>query len=198
MPEQSNSTYTFNLKNFLSGPTGLIGLALILVIAAVLVDRYTNLGPTKQTGENNSANQVQPAADRPSSNTFRGDKGTTVQATNNQVLIDINQVQDGNLRAFNYFSDQLNKTIYFFAVRALDNTYRVAANACEVCYQSKLGFSQVGNQIRCEHCRTTYTKDQIAKQKGGCNPRPIDDNAQVINGKLVINTTDIEKVADLF
>ncbi len=43
-----------------------------------------------------------------------------------------------------------------------------------------------------------YSKDQIALQKGGCNPRPIDKDAEIINGRLAINVADIEKTADLF
>ena len=74
----------------------------------------------------------------------------------------------------------------------------MAANACEVCFGAKKGFTQVGNLIRCQNCGTTYTKEQIAKIKGSCNPRPIDSNAPVINGQLTINLADIEAIADLF
>ena len=35
-------------------------------------------------------------------------------------------------------------------------------------------------------------------QKGGCNPRPIDSDARVANGRLEISVSDIEKSADLF
>jgi len=194
-PSQQNETITINYKKILSRPTGLIGLALILVISAALVNKYTNLGPTKQPSYNSTVDQPD---NQHSSRDFKGDKGSTVTSTNGQILIDADQVQDGNLHAFNYFSDRFNKSIYFFVIRAPDNTYRVAANACEVCYGSMLGFTQVGDKVRCENCRTIYTKDQIAKQKGGCNPRPINDNAQVNNGKLVINVTDVESTADLF
>jgi len=74
----------------------------------------------------------------------------------------------------------------------------VAANACEVCFASRKGFKQVEDLIRCENCQVTYGKDRIALEKGGCNPGPIDKNASVEDGKLVINVSDIESVAYLF
>ena len=129
---------------------------------------------------------------------FVGERGEEVQAQGSRVLINEDKVGDGNLHPFHYYSEAANKNIYFFVVKARDNTYRVAANACEICFNSKKGFTQVSDQIRCENCRTVYTKDQIALEKGGCNPRPIDPAAQVIDGQLTINVVAIESAADLF
>lgn len=129
---------------------------------------------------------------------FLGEKGETLQADGDKVFIEESKVSDGSLRAFKYYSQKTKKNIHFFIVKASDGTYRAAADACEVCFGSKKGFKQVGDQIRCENCRTTYSKDQIALQKGGCNSRPIDKDVEVINGRLAINLSDIEKTADLF
>lgn len=129
---------------------------------------------------------------------FLGDGGETLSAEGDRVLIEESKVSDGNLHPFNYYSESQGKNIYFFVLKAPDGTYRAAANACEVCYDSKKGFRQVGDRILCENCRTTYSKSQIALQKGGCNPRPIDKDVNVINGQLEIALSDIEKTADLF
>lgn len=138
-------------------------------------------------------------ANRPVKTTdFLGEKGETVQAEGEKVFIDEAKVSDGNLQAFNYFSQQGGKTLYFFIVKASDGTYRAAANACEVCFGARTGFKQIGDQIRCENCRTIYTKEQIAMEKGGCNPRPIDNDVPVVNGQLAIELASIEKTADLF
>ena len=102
------------------------------------------------------------------------------------------------MKSYNFYSEKNKKTIYFFVVRASDGSYRVAASACEVCFESMKGFSQVGELIRCDNCQTTYSKDQIALEKGGCNPRPIDKDAKVEGGKLLINVADVEASADLF
>lgn len=129
---------------------------------------------------------------------FLGDEGETLQAEGDKVYIDQPRVDDGNMHAFNYYSEKFRKSIYFFIVKASDGTYRAAANACEVCFGSQKGFAQIGNLIRCENCRVTYSKDQIALQKGGCNPRPINKDVKVIRSRLAIDITDIEKTADLF
>jgi uncharacterized membrane protein len=129
---------------------------------------------------------------------FVGDKGLSVEAKNGSIYIDESQVSDGNLQAFNYYSDKAGKNIYFFVVMAPDGTYRAAANACEVCYGAKKGFSQVGDQIRCENCQVTYPKSKIAMEKGGCNPGPIDKNVTVADGNLIIDLADVEAVSYLF
>jgi len=143
-------------------------------------------------GANNSVINSEPRSD------FLGEKGTTVKATDEKIYIKESNVNDGDMHSFNYFSDKEGKTIYFFIVKASDRTYRAAANACEVCFDARKGFKQVGNLIRCENCQTTYSKDKIALEKGGCNPGPIDKDVLVENGKLVINVSDIEETSYLF
>ena len=189
----SNETVTFDIKKFISSPVGLVALGALFVIAAVVIDK-TNLINSSPS----QSNEKTELANAPANDGFKGDKGLTVEDESGKLLIDESQVSDGDLHAFNYFSKKNNKSIYFFVVKASDGSYRVAANACEVCHGEKLGFTQVGDKIRCENCQTIYTKDQIALQKGGCNPRPIDKNAKVSDGKLSINVSDIEKTADLF
>jgi len=143
----------------------------------------------------NKGNQLAPVV---SNDGFLGEKGKTVENEGDKILIDENEVNDGNLHAFNYYSTKPGKNLYFFIIKADDGTYRAAANACEVCFGIKKGFTQVGDLIRCQNCGTTYTKEQIAKIKGGCNPRPINSNVSVINGQLTINLVDIEAITDLF
>lgn len=129
---------------------------------------------------------------------FLGDRGTTVQAEGDSVYIDESNVSDGNMKSFNFYSEKFSKNVYFFIVKASDGTYRAAASACEVCYGTKKGFEQVGDIIRCKNCGTTYSKDQIALEKGGCNPRPIDPDVSVENGQLALAVSDIEGSAELF
>ena len=129
---------------------------------------------------------------------FLGEKGEVLSAEGENVFIDESKVSDGQMHAFSYSPPKSGKNIHFFVVKVSDGTYRAAADACEACFGSKRGFKQVGDQIRCENCRTMYTKDQIALQKGGCNPRPIDKDVEVVDGRLAINLADIEKTADLF
>ncbi|MBU3957342.1 DUF2318 domain-containing protein [Patescibacteria group bacterium] len=173
----------------------IIAVFLCLVIAGLA---FAN---RRMDSRNKNENPVVTKGDQPTAierRSFLGDEGEMLQAEGDKVYIDQSRVDGGNMHAFNYYSEKKKKTIYFFIVKASDDTYRVAANACEVCFDSLKGFKQIGNQIRCENCRVTYSKDQIALQKGGCNPRPIDKDAEIIDGQLVINIADIEKTADLF
>lgn len=186
--EASNTKSSNNKKIIIAGT--IIGLLVIVYLI------YNTTTDTDKTSANNSGDTV--TNDTSIDDDFQGEKGTSVKAQNNQVLIDESSVNDGNIHAFNYYSVREGKNIYFFIVQASDGTYRAAANACEVCFAAKTGFNQVGDSIRCENCQNTYEKDVIALEKGGCNPGPIDKNVQVTNGQLVINTADIEAVAYLF
>ncbi|MFC1626672.1 Fe-S-containing protein [Patescibacteria group bacterium] len=129
---------------------------------------------------------------------FLGDKGKSLVDEDGVISISEDNVSDGDMHNYHYFSESINKTIYFFILQAPDGTYRAAANACEVCYGSKKGFTQIGDMIRCENCQTTYRKDQIAMEKGGCNPSPISKDVLVKNGQLMLDVDDVESVAYLF
>jgi uncharacterized membrane protein len=165
---------------------------LILVIGALVFLLNRKNVPNQ---ENKRGDQATPVI---SNDGFLGEKGKTVQAEGDKILIDENEVNDENLHAFNYYSTKAGKNLYFFIIKASDGTYRAAANACEVCFGAKKGFTQVGDLIKCENCGTTYAKDQIAVIKGGCNPRPISRNVPVANSRLAIDLTDIESIAGLF
>ncbi len=168
-----------------------IGLFVFFVKAS---NKKTTPTPTAKVNPQNST----PPINSKSKAGFLGEKGTEVKAVEGKIYIDEKQVKDGNMHSFNFYSEKEDKAIYFFIVKASDGTYRAAANACEVCFDAKKGFSQVGDLIRCENCRITYPKDKIALEKGGCNPGPIDKNVMVENGKLVIEAVDVENVSYLF
>lgn len=167
----------------------------LIAIPLLLVGCTNNNSNTNNSIESSNDDSSQHET---TSNEFLGDKGEAVIALNGEVKIAESKVSDGNLKSFNYFSANEGKDIYFFVVRADDGTYRVAANACEVCYGAKMGFEQVGDSIRCNNCWAIFKKDTIAKEKGGCNPSPIDANAEVINGELKIDVNKIEAVSYLF
>lgn len=133
-----------------------------------------------------------------SANAFLGEKGETLLPKGDNLYLDETKISDANLHPFHYYSENQEKTIYFFIVRAADGTYRAAANACEVCYGSQKGFQPRGDQIVCVTCQTSYSKDQIALQQGGCNPRPISKDVKVAKDRLEIKLSDLEEAADLF
>ncbi|MFC1726994.1 Fe-S-containing protein [Patescibacteria group bacterium] len=176
-----------------------IFVPLILIVAGVVIGLFQRkTEPVKENALASDPSLVRPAVLSEKENGFLGEKGEVVEAVEGLVYLDEAKVNDGNLHSFNYYSPQEDKTIYFFVIKASDGTYRVAANACEVCFDSQEGFNQVGDLIRCENCRTTYSKDEIALQRGGCNPRPIDSDALVESGQVIVKVDDIQKAADLF
>ena len=179
-----------------------LGIAITITIGVLLFffissGKKTDSTPTIQDTQDITPRLSNPASNNKSGSDFLGEKGETIEATDDKIYIDEEQVSDGNMHSFNFYSEKEGKTIYFFIIKASDGTYRAAANACEVCFGAKKGFRQVGNLIRCENCRVTYPKDKIALEKGGCNPGPIDKNVSVKDGKLVIKVSDLEKVAYL-
>tara|TARA_Y100000310_G_C20445266_1_gene698081 strand:+ start:77 stop:622 length:546 start_codon:yes stop_codon:yes gene_type:complete len=169
-----------------------VGVVLLGGLAGIMIKNSG--GKTKKEG----GSVVPTEEGQEKTSGFLGEKGEMVEAEEGVISIEETSVGDGNLHAFNFYSKKEGKTIYFLVIKAGDGSYRVAANACEVCFGSKLGFRQVGDIIRCENCRTTYEKDQVAMEKGGCNPRPIDKDAKVLGGQLLINVVDVETSADLF
>ena len=185
----SDQQVTVNPKQLLA----FLGGGVILVLLVLLF--FFKSSGLETTSNNPTTNNNQPKV---SNDSFLGDRGMAVKAIDGQIYIDQSEVDDGNMHSFNYYSERQKKTIYFFIIKASDGTYRAAANACEVCFEAKKGFTQVGDLIRCENCQVTYSKDKIALEKGGCNPGPIDKNVKVENGQLVIQLSDVEGVAYLF
>lgn len=155
-----------------------------------------NTESTFQQAQNDGLASIEQAL--PKDDGFSGDRGISVEDQDNKILIAESLVNDDKMHAFNFFSSKADKNIYFFVIKASDGTYRAAANACEVCYSSRKGFSQIDDLIRCENCRRTYPKDKIALEKGGCNPGPIDKDVAIEDGQLIINVQDVEAVAYLF
>jgi hypothetical protein len=176
-----------------------IGLVLLVVLTSAFLKPFSQNPEKDKSAVKKQPTEVLGDASVDSrENKFLGETGSRVEMEEGKIYLDEEAVNDDQIHYFNYFSESEAKKIYFFTIKASDGTYRVAANACEVCFAARQGFSQIGSQIRCDNCRVTYSKDQIALEKGGCNPGPITADAPVENGKLVLEVDDIEKVAYLF
>jgi len=85
------------------------------------------------------------------------------------------------------------KKIQFFAVRASDGTIRTAFDACDVCYGSKKGYRQEGDQMVCNNCGNRYPVDGLGtenKAGGGCWPGYLP--SEVRGDTLVIKNSDLD------
>jgi uncharacterized membrane protein len=63
-------------------------------------------------------------------------------------------------------------TVRFFAARGSDGNIHVAADACDVCYQSHKGYHQSGTAMQCNNCGKTFQIGNIGSKNtaGGCWP----------------------------
>lgn len=128
---------------------------------------------------------------------FDGEKGEGIALVNGQLSLDSRVFSDGLAR---YYNTELpnGKIIYFFVVKDKDGDYRAAANACQVCFDTRMGFRQQGDYMVCNTCGNKYPLEKIATEKGGCNPGPINPNLEVKDDKIIIKQSELEQVAEFF
>jgi len=127
---------------------------------------------------------------------FLGEKGEAVSLINQELSIPASRLEDG---LAHFYNTQLGgKSIYFFVIKDNQGAYRAAANACKVCFDSRMGFRQQGDDMVCNTCGNKYPLEKIATEKGGCNPGPINPNLELRNGEIIIQQSDIEQVSELF
>ncbi len=128
---------------------------------------------------------------------FIGENGENVSLINRQISLTAN-ILDDNLA--HYYNTELpsGKTVYFFVVKDKNGIYRAAANACQVCFDSRMGFRQQGDFMVCNTCGNKYPLEKIATEKGGCNPGPINPDLKVKDGKITIKQAELEEIAELF
>lgn len=88
--------------------------------------------------------------------------------------------------------------VKYFLVKGTDGTVRSAFDACEVCYQSKKGYTQVGSDVRCNNCGLMFSIDGLgSKNKGkGCWPAYLPH--EISGENVVIKKSDLEAGAYLF
>jgi len=79
--------------------------------------------------------------------------------------------------------------VEFFVLKSKDGVVRAAFNACDVCFQSKKGYTQDGDEVICNNCGRRFPADQINVVNGGCNPSPLQRTVE--GDTLVIQVEDI-------
>ena len=84
--------------------------------------------------------------------------------------------------------------LQFFAVKDEEGNIKTAMNACDVCYNSKKGYTQDGEYMICNNCGNRYHISGLGtenKRGGGCWPSYLD--SEVIDDELVIQTQNLAK-----
>ncbi|MFH1522609.1 MAG: DUF2318 domain-containing protein [Patescibacteria group bacterium] len=170
---------------------------LLLLLAGCVDNGDTSQGQLSVNKEQstsvskNTDNQFAPPIE------FTGNKGEKVVINNDEILLDSSKFENNLVKYYNTTLPD-GKKAYFFVVKDSLGKYRAAANACQVCFDARMGFRQEGNFMVCNTCGNKYPLEKIATEKGGCNPGPINPNLEVENGNVVIRQSDLEQVVNLF
>ncbi len=174
----------------------IITIIIILIIGIIITNKNIN--------SNQKSKQEIQTIDKQQKNklgikeiSFEGEKGDTLSLENGKVTLNA-KILDDSLAHFYNTKLESGKMIYFFALKDKNGIYRAAANACQICHKSKLGFVQDGDFMKCKTCGNKYPMEKIATEKGGCNPGPINPNLKMENGKITIERSKLEEVANLF
>jgi len=177
----------------------------ILIILILIIGYLMITNQDKSTVESDQLASIQKAENSetkddnplPPQENFSGIKGNKLTLVNNQVTIAANDLDQNSV---NHYNTQLpsGKTIYYFVVKDKNGIFRAAANACQVCFDARLGFYQQDDFMVCKACGNKYPLEKIATEKGSCNPGPINPNLKVINNQIIINQSELEQIADLF
>lgn len=167
----------------------IISVAVLLVSVALFSgcgNQPSQIANLKNTEQSSSAELA-----------FNGEEGETVNATDDAIELALNQFQDSTAQYYNTTLDS-GKTVYFFVVMDANGVYRAAANACQVCHDSMLGFRQEGNFMICNTCGNKYPLEKIATEKGGCNPIPINPALETTAESVYVQISDIEQISEFF
>lgn len=127
---------------------------------------------------------------------FKGEKGDKVVLVNGEIKFPEATFADTKVHFYNV--EVNGKTIYFFVAKDKNGVYRVAANGCQVCFETNSGFRQERDEVVCNNCGNRYPLEKIATEKGGCSPTPINPDLEVKNGQVIVRETDLLKVVELF
>jgi len=111
------------------------------------------------------------------------------------VRIPLADVNDGRARFYNYGATN-GKTVRFFVIKSSDGVYRAAADACDVCYRSKMGYHQEGDDMVCNKCARRFPSNDVNVITGSCNPDGVPRSIEGSN--LLIAAADLDARAAMF
>ena len=85
-----------------------------------------------------------------------------------EIRIPLAGLAGGEAKFFRYSAD--GQDARFFVLRGSDGVSRAALDACEICYASKRGYSQRGDEMVCRKCEQSFPSALINEVTGGCHP----------------------------
>jgi uncharacterized membrane protein len=109
-----------------------------------------------------------------------------------EILIPIEQIQDGHLHRFNYTAGEAIE-MRFIVIKKNEVAYGVGLDACDIC--GPTGYYERKNEVICRLCDVVMNISTIGF-KGGCNPVPLAYTLRA--GNMVIDTEDLENERNRF
>jgi uncharacterized membrane protein len=95
----------------------------------------------------------------------------------------------------NFYEEEINGVeVKFFAIKDANGEVKTAFDACDVCYNSKKGYTQDGDYMVCNNCGNRYHVSGLGtenKFKGGCWPSYLE--SEVNDDYLEIKLSSLEK-----
>jgi len=90
-------------------------------------------------------------------------------------------------------SQTQKKDIEYIIIKASNGDIKTVFNACDVCYKSHKGYSQNGNELRCNNCGNRFKIDALGNEgpKGTCNPGYLPHTFDAEN--VIMNVSDLIK-----
>jgi len=186
-----------------SGASPLVLIAGLIIALAIIGGVAVALNRTAPTGTASVASlpsagledyQIASPAQSPSAATQGHEPYPLVEAEDGTVRLPLATFDDYQAHHYTYMHD--GRPIEFFALMSRDGTVRAAFNACDVCFESRKGYTQDGDYMVCNNCGRRFPADQINVVRGGCNPSPLDRTVEGDN--LVIQAQDIVRGQQYF
>jgi hypothetical protein len=163
-----------------SKPGGASPLILIagVVVALILIGGaiFALSRPSPAAGEAAAPQQASAAAGSEvwmvSAATIGHEPYPQVVAEDGVIRLPLSTFDDYKAHHYTYMNQ--GHPIEFFVLKSKDGVVRAAFNACDVCFASKKGYTQDGDEMICNNCGRRFPADQINVVHGGCNPSPLE------------------------
>lgn len=120
---------------------------------------------------------------------FKGKTGKGISGVDGVVKIPLSEISD-TAKFYDYNSNGVN--IWYFVVKASDGSIKTAFDACDVCYRSRKGYRQEGNDMICNNCGLSFKTDDLGtknKNPGGCWPGYLPNRIE--NNNVIIKKNDL-------
>lgn len=153
----------------------------VLGVVALGVMIYLS-GCTSTTQNNNNSNT-------------KNTDNSPPQQNETEIRIPLSNI-DTTATFYSYDSDGV--TVRYFAVKDAQGTVHVAFDACDVCYEAKKGYKQVGTEMQCLNCGKQFAITSIGTENtvGGCWPSYL--NMHLEGNDVVIQIADLEAKTFMF